>query len=186
MSKWVISDASWEGLKRIESLIVVVGFAVAVFSWIMQWPTVLTVVLFSLCLVSVLLIVLGALGVLPGKRSSPIAIMPLVESIIQGVWRKTYTWKGKPGAETAVIKGDGYYLKGETEPRYWLRDASYDPSTRKLQFKMISTRDGKVWDTETLVLSLDQRSMSGQSETFGHDVRYERLLDENYVGDSGQ
>jgi hypothetical protein len=97
---------------------------------------------------------------------------------IQGMWTKTYTWNGQPGQEIAEIKGDGYYLKDETKPRHWLRDVAWEPGAGKVQFTMVSVRDGKPHDTETLVLSRDQRSMSGRSATSGLEVRYERVIED--------
>lgn len=106
--------------------------------------------------------------------------------LLQGTWRKAYTWQGKPGAETADIKEDSYYLEGETQPRFWLRDVTYNPTTREVRLKLVSVGDGIVWDTETLTLSPDERHMVGRSERFGHEVRYERQFDDDEHSGQGQ
>lgn len=112
---------------------------------------------------------------------------PDVPFLLWGKWRKTYTWQGQPTNEVAIIKGDtGYYLEGEVQPRYWLRRVSFDLSTMRVRFSMVTVVRDIFWDTETLTLSADHQTMVGQSRTSGLRVHYERIADPNFVGTSGQ
>ena len=108
-------------------------------------------------------------------------VAPNLFALISGRWRVTYTIPGtnRPGAEDAIIDGDGvYYLaKAPDTPYFKLSAVRYDPDTRKLRFTKISMREGRAaepWDTESLVLSEDGNTMTGMSEGFGHSMTYKR------------
>jgi len=128
-------------------------------------------------------------GAVSGAGASGPAAIPSEYGLpptINGRWRKTYTWQGKPGEEMAIINKGDYYIEGETVPHFWLRDGSYNPVTREVRFKMILSKNGEYWDMERLAISVDQRNMTGHSEKFGHEVRYERQFLPEEVGTSGQ
>ncbi len=127
-------------------------------------------------------IALGVIGLLlslkPWRRRKIAASGQSGLFVVQGAWRKTYTREGSEGAEIALIKGNAYYVEGQKEPHFWLRNVVFEPRTREIRFEMILALDGKHWDTERLVLSHDQRSMSGRSEMTGSEVWYERSIED--------
>lgn len=75
-----------------------------------------------------------------------------------------------------------YYLEGEQNPQKWLRRASFDPKSRRVQFTMVTVDDETPWDTEALILSSDQLAMVGFSETSGQKVEYNRILGQDDLG----
>jgi hypothetical protein len=101
-------------------------------------------------------------------------------SLIKGTWHVTYTFKGKPGAEDAIIDGDGYYyLTTAPSLKYFkLMDAEFSPDNRNIRFTKVSASGasvGRPHDTETLTLSPDGSSMEGLSVGYGHTMKYTRI-----------
>ena len=196
-------DSFWKWVGRLNSLwslVIKIGLAIAltgafkmsILRWFadMSWEGMVVVTLFSITGIFVVLqcITWLLMRFAPGRATAAhfIPMIPSANILLQGTWRKAYTWQGKPGAETADIKADSYYLEGETQPRFWLRDVTYNPTTREVRLKLVSVGDGIVWDTETLTLSPDERHMVGRSERFGHEVRYERQFDDDEHSGQGQ
>jgi hypothetical protein len=128
-------------------------------------------------------IVLGVVGLLLilklGHRRKAAARGQSGLFVVQGLWRKTYTRKGSERVEEALIKGNAYYVEGDKDPQYWLRNVVFDPRTREIRFEMVLALDGRRWDTEKLVLSHDRQSMSGRSEMTGSAIWYEKAIEDS-------